>query len=87
MAITKVEQIMLPDGSCLEAVVSYPDGGVPAPGLLVAPGSGYSKEGPLIVELCEQAAAADFVTLRFDWRYTAAGGRPSSNRKRELEDL
>jgi predicted alpha/beta-hydrolase family hydrolase len=87
MVLTNSVPIKLPGGGHLEAVMSYPDGNELAPGLIVAPGSGYSKEGPLIVELCEQATAAGFITLRFDWRYTSAGGRPSSNRKRELEDL
>jgi dienelactone hydrolase len=87
VVLTNSVSIKLPGGGHLDAVISYPDGNALAPGLIVAPGSGYSKEGPLIVELCEQAAAAGFTTLRFDWRYTTAGGRPSSNRKRELEDL
>ncbi|MFC1620065.1 dienelactone hydrolase family protein [Candidatus Neomarinimicrobiota bacterium] len=87
MVLTNSVHIGLPGGDHLEAVMSYPDGVELAPGLIVAPGSGYPKEGPLIVELCEQATAAGFITLRFDWRYTSTGGRPSSNRKRELEDL
>jgi predicted alpha/beta-hydrolase family hydrolase len=87
MALINTVLIDLPGGNNLEAVISYPDGNELAAGLIVAPGSGYSKEGSLIVELCEQAAAVGFFTLRFDWRYTSMGGRPSSNRKRELEDL
>jgi dienelactone hydrolase len=79
--------INLPGGDHLEAVICSPEDQALAPGLIIAPGSGYTKEGPLIVELCQQAAAAGFITLRFDWRYTTHGGRPSSNRKREVEDL
>jgi predicted alpha/beta-hydrolase family hydrolase len=84
MVLTNSVHIGLPDGGHLESVISYPDDNELAAGLIVAPGSGYTKEGPLLVELCEQATTAGFVTLRFDWRYTSTGGRPSSNRKREL---
>lgn len=87
MTQAKPVHISLPTGDYLEAVVSYPDNDEPSPGLIVAPGSGYSKDGLLIVELCEQATATGFITLRFDWRYTTSGGGPSSNRKREIEDL
>ncbi|MEE9163082.1 MAG: alpha/beta family hydrolase, partial [Candidatus Neomarinimicrobiota bacterium] len=51
------------------------------------PGSAYPKEGPLIVALAHHAREIGWAALRFDWRYTTAGGGPSGNRRREVEEL
>jgi predicted esterase len=80
-------QIQTPTGELLEAAIGLPTGGEKAPVLILAPGSGYTKDGPILVELSTLATEQGFITLRYDWRYTTTGGKPSSNRRREEEDL
>ncbi|UCH09064.1 MAG: hypothetical protein JSU61_07390 [Fidelibacterota bacterium] len=74
-------------GDQLEAVVAFPAGPGKAPGLVIAPGSSYGKEGPMIVSLFQQAVAADIAAVRFDWHYTTLGRQPSKDRRKEAEDL
>ena len=83
------ERVAIPvgEGGQLEALLDFPPTAGPVPGLILAPGSSYPKEGPLIAALSAHALGAGWATLRFDWRYTTGGSRPSSNRSREVEDL
>ncbi len=77
-----------PDGSKLEALLTRPSKGQPPwSAVLVASGSGYPKEGAMFESLGRRAAGAGWLVLAFDWRYTTAGGNPSSTRKKELADL
>ncbi len=78
---------MLPQGGEVPALIAYPPGNSPIPLLIIAPGSAYPKEGALIAALADHAVTAGWAALRFDWRYTAAGGRASGNRAREAADL
>ena len=71
----------------LEGLLHLPAGGGPGPGLVIAPGSSYPKEGPIIESLARQAAPAGWVVLRFDWSYTTYGGGASGSRKREAAEL
>ena len=85
--MTESFAIALPQGGELPALIAYPPGNGAVPLLIIAPGSAYPKEGGLITALARHAVAAGWAALRFDWRYTAAGGRPSGNREREAADL
>ncbi len=71
----------------LEGNLHLPAGETPGPGLVIAPGSSYPKEGAIIESLARQAVPAGWAVLRFDWSYTTYGGGASSSRKREAAEL
>ncbi len=56
------------------------------PALLIAPGQDYHRDSPLLKQLAERAAAAGYMTLRFDWHFFQAGGRASETLQAEMED-
>lgn len=57
------------------------------PCLILAPGRGYHKDLPILTDLAQQAAAAGYVTVRFNWNYYTTGGEPSVAVVNEQADL
>jgi len=57
------------------------------PCLLIAPGSGYHKDLPIITDLAKQANEAGFVTLRFNWSSRGKDMADSTYSKVRFEDV
>jgi len=55
--------------------------------VVIAPGQGYHKDLPLIVESAKALADAGFLAVRFDWAYFTAKGQRSADLKPEMDDL
>lgn len=61
--------------------------GAPRGGVVLAPGQRYPMDGPILREAAVSLARQGLLVLRFDWGYTTAGGDPSLDGVRELDDL
>ncbi|MCH8326903.1 MAG: hypothetical protein IID15_00075 [Candidatus Marinimicrobia bacterium] len=85
--MNKPVNIPVPGARDLEGQLSLPGGAGPWPAIVIASGSNYPKEGAIMAAMTEQAVAAGWAVLTFDWSYTTYGGSPSSGRKREKSEL
>lgn len=67
--------------------VQKPTGEGPFPCVLICPGRGYHMELPLIKGIAEDAVAAGFVALRFNWTFYTQNSSPSADGSQELGDI
>lgn len=74
-------------GQSLELAVAGTQPDAVRPCLILAPGRGYHKDLPILTDLAQQAAAAGYVTIRFNWNYYTTGGDPSVAVANEQADL
>lgn len=85
-AVAEPVHIPRPPAAPLAALLDRPAGAVVG-GVVIAPGRGYSMNGPLLVECARALVAEGFLVLRFDWGFFSAGADPSVDGARELDDL
>ena len=82
--------IATPRGAKVEVIEDYPAGTGPFPVLILASGIGYDARRPLPEAISKAATARGIAVYRFNWAYwvkDGATGKPSSDRREELEDL
>ena len=87
-AETKI--ITTPRGAKVEVITDYPAGKGPFPVLVLASGIGYDARQPLPEAVSRAVTARGIAVYRFNWAYwlkDGAKGKPSSDRREELEDL
>jgi predicted alpha/beta-hydrolase family hydrolase len=91
-ASVETTEVKTPRGASVKVAINVPDGPASGkrPAVLIAPGSGYHMELPIIKELAEKLAATGIIAFRFDWNYYSTDpqrGQSSAGLAKELEDM
>ncbi len=87
---SQAQQVLTPRGSAVQVLITAPDNAATAmPVLVIAPGQGYTMDGPILQDLAQQLAAKGILVYRFNWSYMSAQpkGEPSADLSLEAEDM